>query len=93
MLIGRALYALRRYGEADKALSDAVGRFTESGDVSRFDEILFMRAGIAYAGGDRDGCLGYLSKALNSSRNEFRKENMDRLYKLVKNGKTAVFDL
>lgn len=93
MLIGRALYTLRRYGEADKALSDAVGRFTESGDVSRFDEILLMRAGIAYAGGDRDGCLGYLSKALNSSHNEFRKENMDRLYKLIKNGKTAVFEL
>lgn len=93
MLMGRALYTIGEYEKADKALSDAVARFTESGDVSRFDEIQLMRAGIAYARGEKDECMSRLGKALRSSRNESRRETIELLYKQVKNGKPAVFDL
>lgn len=93
MLVGRSLYALGRYDEAERSLSDTIKKFTETGDVSRLDEILVLRAGAAYARGDRDGCLSILGKALASCRNEKRRESILALAETVRSGKVVpVFD-
>ncbi|MGE0015550.1 MAG: hypothetical protein AB7S83_05160 [Candidatus Methanomethylophilaceae archaeon] len=93
MLVGRSLYALGRYDEADVSLSDTIKKFIETGDISRLDEMMVLRAGTAYARGDRDGCLSILGKALASCRNESRREGIHTLTDAVRSGKGfPVFD-
>ncbi len=87
MLVGRSLYALGRYEEADRSLSDTVKKFIETGEVSRLDEILVLRAGTAYMRGDMDGCLSILGKALASCRNEGRREGIQALTEAVVSGR------
>ena len=89
MLAGRSLFTLKKYDEADKFLAETLKKFTSEGDVSRLDEIMILRAGIAYNRGNKDECLSYLGKALRSTRNSEREEYISTLTKAVKTGKTV----
>lgn len=93
MLTGRSLFALGRYDEAEESLAKTLKKFTSDGDVSRLDEIMILRAGIAYSRGNKDECLSYLGKALRSTHNDWRRECISTLTNAVKTGKTVpVFD-
>jgi len=89
MLIGKSLFALGRYDEAERSLAETLKRFTSDGDISRLDEIMILRAGIAYNRGNKDECLSYLGKALRSTHNDQRKECVSVITNAVKNGKTT----
>ena len=89
MLVGRSLFALGRYVEAEKSLAETLKKFTSDGDISRLDEIMILRAGIAYNRGNKDECLSYLGKALRSTHNNGRKEYISTLTEAVKTGKTV----
>jgi hypothetical protein len=93
MLTGRSLFALERYDDAEKALAGTMKDFSQSGDISRLDEILMLRAGIAYNREDRDTCISLLSKALHSARNKERKNRISDIVKVVRSGRIEpVFD-
>lgn len=93
MLIGRSLYTLGRYEDAEKALIDTIRKFNGTGDVSRLDEIMMLRAGIAYGRGSSEDCLSYLGKALSSCRNDERKESILNLAEAVKSKRgRIIFD-
>ncbi len=93
MLIGRCLFMLGKYDKAEKSLAETLKKFTSDGDVSRLDEIMILRAGIAYNLGKKDECLSYLGKALGSTHNDRRKEYISTLTEAVKTGKAVpIFD-
>ncbi len=93
MLVGRSLFTLGKYDKAEKSLAETLKKFTSDGDVSRLDEIMILRAGIAYNLGNKDECLSYLGKALRSTHNDGRKEYISTLTQAVKTGKTVpMFD-
>lgn len=93
MLVCRSLYAMGRYDDAEKAIVDVMKKFAETGDISRLDEMMVLRAGIAYGRGNSQDCLSYLGKALASCRNEARRESIVTLTETVRSGRrAAIFD-
>lgn len=87
MLTGRSLFALERYDAAEEALIGTMKEFSSSGDISRLDEMLILRAGIAYNRKDKDACISLLHKALYTARSEERKNRISEIVKSIKSGK------
>jgi len=75
----KALFSLQRFDEAEMFLTEAIGRFMEAGDVGRMDEIMILRAGVAFNRGRDDECLSYLGKALRSCRSDSRRSKVASL--------------
>lgn len=93
MLKGRSLFALGEFDAAEDALVGTLEEFSALGDVSRIDEIMVLRAGIAYERKDKGKCLSLLGKAINSAHSTERKESISGLADAVRSGKTVpVFD-
>lgn len=93
MLTGRSLFALGEYDAAEDALAGTVEEFSALGDVSRIDEVMILRAGIAYEHKDKGKCLSLLGKAMHSAHSAERKDSISELADAVRSGKTVpVFD-
>ncbi len=86
ILKGRSLFALEEYDSADKVLVDTLKDFSVTGDISRIDEFLVLRAGIAYRKGDVETGINLLNKAMYSTNSEDRKEKIMNLIEMVESG-------
>ncbi len=86
VLKGRLLFAMKEYDLADKILVGTMREFSATRDVSRLDEILMLRAGIAYKQGDTETGISLLNKAMHSARNDSRKSEISNMIKLFKSG-------
>lgn len=88
LAVAKSLFAKDENDEALKFLTNAISAFRESGDMGRSDELLVLKAGIAYKMGKTDECLSYLGKALVSCRKDRCRETIKNLSESVKSGKT-----
>jgi tetratricopeptide (TPR) repeat protein len=92
LIAARCLFRMKEYDEASDLLDSSYKVLSDNNDATRIDEILLLRAGIAYAAGKTDEALSYLSKAKKVSRKDRNKERIDALTKNIKNGKAVSFD-
>ncbi|MDR1954581.1 MAG: CDC27 family protein [Candidatus Methanoplasma sp.] len=92
LIAAKCLFRMKRYDEASDLLDSSCRVLSDNNDASRIDDILLLRAGIAYAAGKTDETLSYLSKARKVSRKDRTKERIDTLTKHIKNGKSVSFD-
>jgi len=83
---------MKRYNEASDLLTSSCEVLSKNNDATRIDEILMMRAGIAYDNGKTDETLSYLSKAKKAARKDRTKERIDALTNNIKSGKKVSFD-
>ncbi|MDR2846576.1 MAG: tetratricopeptide repeat protein [Candidatus Methanoplasma sp.] len=86
-----SLFRLGRYEDAESFLSNAYQALSGDNDATRIDDILFLRAGIAYKRGRNDEALSYLNKALRVCRKDPLKERIRTLTDNIKNGKDVRF--
>ncbi|MCK9323611.1 MAG: hypothetical protein M0P07_06660 [Candidatus Methanomethylophilaceae archaeon] len=84
IIAAKALFILEKYNEAETYLSSAYKILSENGEASHIDEILILRASIAYRHGNTDECLSYLSKARKVCKKNRIKTKIDRLTSDVK---------
>ncbi len=85
-----AAKALLASGDRDGAaqfLESAGKKLSDSGNASYMDDILILKAGIAYGRGRKDECLSYLNKALRACRNDLVKARIKNLIADVGAGK------
>jgi hypothetical protein len=92
LIAAKCLFNMKRYDEAENLLASSCEVLSSHNDATSIDEILMLRAGIAYDRGKIDEALSYLSKAKKVSRKDKIKERIDVLTKSIKNGKTANFN-
>ncbi|MGI6471604.1 MAG: helix-turn-helix domain-containing protein [Candidatus Methanomethylophilaceae archaeon] len=93
MLRGRSLYALEEYDRADRVLVGTLEEFSAIGDISRVDELLVLRAGIAHKRNDTEMVISLLNKALYSAIGNEKKEKIMNLIETVESGESEpVFD-
>ncbi|MFA6952580.1 MAG: hypothetical protein WCQ23_05915 [Candidatus Methanomethylophilaceae archaeon] len=90
LVTAKALLSLGRSEEAEKFVSEAVKTFMDSGDVSRADEIMVMKAYAAYSRGKNDECLSYLNKALRSCKKDAYRAQINDLISKVREGKANI---
>ncbi|MCL2147897.1 MAG: hypothetical protein FWH47_00950 [Methanomassiliicoccaceae archaeon] len=92
LVAARCLFAMKRHDEASGFLDSASKRLSQDDIATGIDDILMLRAGVAYARGRPEEALGYLSKAKKASRKKRVKERADALSKNIRNGKAVSFD-
>lgn len=73
LVAARALLSMGRGDEAAEFLNGASAILSENNDATSMDELLVLRAGVAYGRGKKDECLSHLSKALRVCRNDLAK--------------------
>lgn len=91
LIAAKALFSMERYDEASKFLNSSCEVLSDNNDASQIDEILFLRAGIAYAQGKPDDSLNYLSKAKKVAKKDRIKERIDAAIKNIKDKKEVRF--
>ena len=92
LIAAKCLFKMKRYDDASHLLASSCEVLSNNNDATSIDEILMLRAGIAYDIGNIDESLGYLSKAKKVSRKDKTKERIDALTKNIKGGKKVNFD-
>jgi len=92
LIAAKCLYKLKKYDEASNYLASAYSQLTSDSNATGIDDILMMRAGIAYDRGRIDESLSYLGKAKMAARKTKAKERIDAFTKNIKNGKKVNFD-
>jgi len=92
LVAAKCLFKLKRYDEASALLASSCEVLSDNNDATSIDEILMLRAGIAYDRGKTDESLSYLSKARKVSRKTSTKDKIDAFTKNIKNGKKVNFD-
>ncbi|MDR1404335.1 MAG: hypothetical protein LBJ20_02035 [Candidatus Methanoplasma sp.] len=92
LIAAKCLFRMKRHGEASAFLNSSCEVLSDNNDASRIDEILLLRAGIAYDVGKKDEALSYLSKAARVSRKDRTKEKIEALTKNIRNGRDVRFD-
>ena len=92
LVAARCLFRLKKYDEASAFLDSSRKVLAENDDATGIDELLLLRAGIAYAAGNTDEALGYLSKAKRASKKKKTKDRVDILTKNIKSGKNTDFE-
>ncbi len=86
LVTAKALFSQGRLDDAESFLSQAVSLFLEDGDVGRIDEIMVLRAGVAFGRGRGDECLSHLGKALRSCRRESRRSRIGEIIRQIESG-------
>jgi len=92
LVAAKCLFRLKRYKEASDFLTSSYEVLTNNNDATGIDEILMLRAGIAYDMGKMDETLSYLSKAKKVSRKDATRVKIDAFTKNIKNGMKVNFD-
>ena len=92
LIAAKCLFRMKRYDEASDLLASSCEVLSNNNDATSIDEILMLRAGIAYDRGKTDESLSYLSKAKKVSRKNRTKERIDAFTKNIKNGKKVNFN-
>lgn len=92
LIAARCLFRMKRYDEASEHLDSSCKVLSDNNDATGIDEIMLLRAGIAYGKGKIDESLSYLSKARKASRKDRTRKRIDALVKNIKAGKGANFD-
>jgi hypothetical protein len=87
LIAAKALLALGRYDDAASFLNSAYETLTDNRDGSRMDEIMMLKAGIAYSRGRSDESLSYLGKALRACRKDRRRDRIDALSDGIRKGR------
>ena len=91
LIASRSLFALNRLEEASEFLDSSCRILSDGNDATNIDEMLILRAGIAYKLGKEDDAVSYLSKAKKASRKNITKERIDSLSDNIKGGKDIDF--
>ena len=91
LIAAKCLFRMKRYDEASDLLDSSCEVLSANNDATGIDDILMLRAGIAYDLGKTDESLGYLSKAKKVSRKERTRERIDTFTKNIKSGKKVSF--
>lgn len=91
LIAAKCLFKMDKLDEASAFLDSSCNVLSDNNDATRIDEILFLRAGIAYRSGKIDETLSYLSKASKVSRKDMMKERIDTISKNIKNKKDVNF--
>ena len=91
LVTAKCLFSLKRLEEADTFLASAYSALMDDGDATRIDEILFLRAGIAYERGKPNDALNYLNKASSVCRKDILKDRIDVAIKNIKAKKEVRF--
>jgi len=92
LIAAKCLFKLKKYDEASGLLTSAREVLSDNNDATGIDDILMLRAGIAYDMGRTEDALSYLSKAKKVSRKDRTKERIETLTKNIKSGKKVSFD-
>ncbi|MCL2510180.1 MAG: CDC27 family protein, partial [Methanomassiliicoccaceae archaeon] len=92
LIAAKCLFKLKKYDEASDYLASAYAQLTSDSNATGIDDILMMRAGIAYDRGKIDESLSYLGKAKMAARKTKAKERIDAFTKNIKSGKKVNFD-
>lgn len=92
LIAAKCLFKMKRYSEASEFLNSSCNVLSDHNDASRIDEIMFLRAGIAYELGKIDEALSYLSKAKKISKKDRMTERIDNAMKNITNKKEVRFD-
>lgn len=92
LIASKCLLKMKKYEEAAAFLNSSSEVLSSNNDASGIDEMLLLRAGIAYGRGKTDEALSYLSKAKRASRKDRVKVRIDTLTKNIKAGKSVNFD-
>ncbi|MCL1810670.1 MAG: hypothetical protein FWG41_00385 [Methanomassiliicoccaceae archaeon] len=91
VIAAKCLFKMKRYDEASELLDSSCEVLSNNNDATNIDDILLLRAGIAYDRGKIDEALSYLSKARRASRKDRAKERIDALSNNIKSGKNVNF--
>ena len=83
---------MKKYKEASDLLTSTCEVLSNNNDATSIDEILVLRAGIAYDNGKMDEALSYLNKAKKVARKDRMKEKIDAYIKNIEGGKKVSFD-
>jgi len=92
LIAAKCLFKMKKYNEASDLLGSSYDVLTGISNAAKVDEILILRAGIAYDRGKTDEALSYLSKARKASKKESTKARIDSLAANIKSGKKASFE-
>lgn len=87
LVAAKALLASGDRDGAAKFLDNAGKKLAEYNDASYMDELLILKAGVAYGRGRTDECLSYLNKALRACKNDLVKTRVKTLISDVGAGK------
>ncbi len=88
LVTAKALFLMKEYENADSFITNAVKDMMECGDVTCIDRILMLKAGVAYAQGNKDRCSSYLNKALRSCRKDIYRSKIKDLLSKIESGDT-----
>jgi Predicted transcriptional regulators len=92
LIVAKCLFIMNRWDDADTFLDSAYKAITADGNVTRVDEILFLRAGIAYRKGKKDETLSYLNKASSVCKKDILKERIATAIDNIKEGREVRFN-
>jgi tetratricopeptide (TPR) repeat protein len=92
LISAKCLFRMKKYEEASKFLAVSSEVLYCNNDATGIDEILILRAGIAYGRGKADESLSYLNKAKKVSRKGTTKDRIDTLTKSIMSGKKVSFN-
>jgi len=91
LIAAKCLFRMKKYDEASDLLGSSYAVLTEGNEAAKVDDILMLRAGIAYDRGKKEEALSYLSKARKASRKESSKERIDSIIDNIKSGRPVNF--
>ena len=92
LIVAKCLFIMERWDDADAFLGSAYKAISTDGNVTRIDEILFLRAGIAYRRGKIDETLSYLNKASSVCKKDILKERIATAISNIRDGKEVRFN-
>ncbi|MCL2333884.1 CDC27 family protein [Candidatus Methanoplasma termitum] len=91
LIAARCLFKMKKHDEAASFITSSCNALSEQKDASSIDEILILRAGIAYDLGRIDETLSYLNKAEKVSRKESTQDRIAFLAGSIKEGMKVNF--
>jgi tetratricopeptide (TPR) repeat protein len=91
MSAANALFRMGRFDEADVFIGSAYESLSDSVEAARMDEMLFLRAGIAYKREKADDALSYLNKAQRICRKPMMKDRIAATSASIRDGKDPRF--
>jgi hypothetical protein len=91
LIAAKCLFKMKKHDEASRFIESSCEVLSHNNDATTIDDILILRAGIAYDRGKTDEALSYLSKAKKVSRKKIVKERIDAISANIKSGKPVNF--
>ena len=91
LIAARCLFRMKKYDEADDQLDRSINELRKHNDASSIDDMLILKAGIAYNRGKIEEALSNLSKAEKVSRKDTTKEKISFYAGSIKEGQKVIF--